>query len=190
MASLHIRYHYATCITTLLPPILNLGANVGIVDLAPALHRLIAQRWQLRSLYVVLRLLRAFGAWDSAGDLREHQDPAQRQLRHSGTLWYKWTQRFDRLQTRLVVDAREGFALIEGLTMAVIHAVIVGGKLRLGVELAGQQAACQRDASQDANAMFSSSSKEPFRWFEAEHIEDNLDALYIGKIGRASCRGR
>src|SRR5947209_4369341 len=61
--------------------------------------------------------------------------------------------------------------------MTVEVAVVIRVKLRLGAQLAGQQSARQGYTSQDADLSLACGSKELFRRFETERIEDDLDAL-------------
>src|SRR5260370_34976535 len=158
---------------------MDLGTQVLIVDLPYAVHRLIAERRQRDSLYIIFRLLRVLSARDGARYLGEHQDPAQGELRHCGSLRYQCAQFLNCPQAGLVVYALEGLPLIEGFAVTVEAAMVVLGKLRVMGELACQQAACQRHARQDTNLAFASGSKELLGRLGTEHVEDDLDTLEI-----------
>src|SRR5919206_1476770 len=96
----------------------DLRADVAVVDLAYAVHGLLGEGWHLGSGEVVLDLLRASGAGDSAGDRRVHQDPAQSELRQGAPPGHQLSELLRGLEPGLEVHAREGLAPIKGLPLA------------------------------------------------------------------------
>ena len=109
----------------------------------------VAQGRQGRGGGVVARLLRRLRARDRAGHLREHEDPAQRELAEGRARGQELAQLLDRFQADVVGHAGERLALVEALALAVELAMVVGGEAGIGLELAGEEPAGQRHAGQD-----------------------------------------
>src|SRR5258708_8993610 len=63
--------------------------------------------------------------------------------------------------------------------MAIINAVIGGGKVRVGTQLAGKQATGQGHTHDNTHLAFASRREELLLRLEAEHVEDNLHALHM-----------
>src|SRR6266852_1009599 len=64
--------------------------------------------------------------------------------------------------------------------MAIIGAVVSGGKVRVGAQFAGKQTTSQGHTHDNANLAFTRSREELLLRLEAKHVEDNLYALHIG----------
>src|SRR5215212_2762585 len=77
-----------------LPPVMDLVADVAVVDLPSSLHRLFGERGHLGGGDVVLDLRRVLAARDGTGDGRVHQDPTQSELRQGVSLRDKLLQLF------------------------------------------------------------------------------------------------
>src|SRR5829696_3446611 len=167
-----------------LPEMVDLRADVVVVDPSYPLHRLLGEGWHSCGGHIVLDLLGTLRAGDSAGDRGVHQDPAQSQLRQRIPLWHQFLQLLRGPQAGLEVHAGEGLAPVEGLTLAVEVAVIVGGELALGAHLPGEEAARERDTGEDAYVPFLRKRKELLGGFLAEDVKDNLDGLHTGIVER------
>ena len=63
----------------------------------------------------------------------------------------KFSDRFDRFQPRLQIDAGKGFSSIELFAMAIELPVIVLAEDRVAMELSGQQTGGEWDAGEDAD---------------------------------------
>jgi len=121
---------------------------------------LLRSQWLERGRGDVARhLLGVAGAGDDRGHAGLIDHPAQRELGHRCARRYERAQFLHSAQTCFVVNAREGFSLIEGLAMTGETAMVVGGELRIGAHLAGQQTAGQRHTRQDADAAFASAAR-------------------------------
>ena len=80
-------------------------ADVFVVDPPHRCHFGFAERRLGRGGGGVLDLARAAGAGDRAGNCVEHEDPAQRPLRHGDARGNQGAQLLDRSEARLVIDA-------------------------------------------------------------------------------------
>src|SRR5215216_1240977 len=109
-----------------------------------------------------------------------HQDPAQGKLRQSMALGDKIFQILGSIEAGLEGYAGEGLAPIEGPALAVEVAVVVGGELTVGTHLAGEEAAGERDAGDDADVPLLGEREELLGGLLAEDVEDDLDGLHAG----------
>src|ERR1700674_300359 len=150
--------------------------DVSIVHLPYCSHLALGEGREPRRRRVLTGLLAIFGARDDAGDRIEHQYPAKRQLSRRSTGGHQLSQGFDRLQPSLIGNARKGLAGIEGLTIAIETAMIVGGKLTIAAQLAGEQAARERYPGDDCDVALPCEVEEAFSRTLAKHVEDDLHA--------------
>src|SRR5829696_8854321 len=119
-----------------LPPVMDLVADVAVVDLPRSLHDLVRERRHLDRGDVILDLGGVLAARDGAGDGGVHQDPAQGELRESVFPGYEILQFFGGPETRLEIHAGERLAPVEGLPLAVEVAVVVFAKHAVRTHLA------------------------------------------------------
>src|ERR687894_221818 len=167
-----------------LPEVVNLQANGAIVDLLHAFHRPLVERGNLDRGHVVLDLGRILAAGDGAGDGRVHQDPTQRELRQRVPLRHEPLELFGGPQPRLEVHARERLAPVEGLAVTVEVPVVGGVECPLRAHLAGEEAARERHAGQDAYVALLGEREELLDGLLAEDVEDDLDGLDAGVVQR------
>src|ERR1700733_12730396 len=165
-----------------LPEWMHQGTYLRVVDLAHAVHHFRCERRQSRGQCVVRHLAGSFASGDSTGNSIEHEDPTQCELAHAHAFRRQSTQFFDGCQCYFVIDPREGFANIEALPLAIEVAVIVIGKLGVGLELAREQAAGQGNPRQYAHLPQLCLGKEERSGTLAKAVEDDLDALYVGEL--------
>src|SRR5215203_2094289 len=88
-----------------LPPVMDLLADVAVVDLPRSLHRLFGERGHLGGGDVVLDLRGVLAARDGTGDGRVHQDPTQSELRQGVSLRDKLLQLFGGQEASLEIHA-------------------------------------------------------------------------------------
>ena len=84
-----------------------------------------------------------------------------------------------RLEPCFVWNAGERLSLVERFAVAVELAVIVGREHRVGPQLAGQQAARERHAREDADLALLRLGKHALRRLLPEHVEDDLHGLHV-----------
>src|SRR5215207_1500840 len=157
----------------------DLWADVLVVDLAYPLHRLLREGGHLGGGEVVLELLGALRAGDGARDGLVHENPAQRQLRQGVPFGNQLFELLGCPEAGFEVHAREGFAAVEGLAFAVEIAVVVRRELAVGAHLAGEEAAGERDAGENADVPLLGEREELLGWLLAEDVEDDLDGLHV-----------
>src|SRR4029077_15632213 len=166
------------------PAVVHQRANVLVVDALDCRHGFRGERWNRGRLAVVTDLVWAFAAGDSAANGVEHQDPAQRELAHRRAGRHQLADLLDGFEGYVVVHAGEGLAYIERCAVAVEVAVVVGGEGRVAAELAGEQAAGQRDAGKNADLLLLRLREEDFGGTLPEAVEDDLHGLDIGILDR------
>src|SRR5947209_14320685 len=71
--------------------------------------------------------------------------------------------------------------------MAIKVAMIVRSEAGIGLKFAGEQAAGQRNASENADLFFLSSREEQFGGPQPEAIENDLYRLHVGKFDSLQC---
>jgi hypothetical protein len=163
-----------------LPSIMHLRPYALIVDSTHALHGLFTQWREVGGARVIFGLLGILRARYNSANFWIHQYPAQGELGHRRALRDQLTQLLDGLQAGIVVHAGEGLALVEGLAVPVVDAMIALRKLCIAAELSTEHAAGERNAYNDANLPLAGGGEELIGGLEAEHIEDNLHALHVG----------
>ena len=87
-------------------------------------------------------------------------------------------------------DAGERLADVEGLPVPVEVPVVVGGERRRLVVLAGEQAAGQRHAGEDADPGLRGGRQQLLQRLAPEDVEDDLDALHARVLRARSCPRR
>src|SRR5260221_9593934 len=139
---------------------MHLRPDVGIIDCLYLTHGCRAEWRQCCRIHVILHLLRVLAARDGTGHFRKHQDPAQCKLCHGPPLRYQGTQFLNGLQTRLVLDPREGFSLVKGFAMTIETTMVVGSEACPWIEFASQESTCQPHTSQYPNLLFTCDRKK------------------------------
>lgn len=110
---------------------------------------------------------------DDGGDGFVHENPAKgvgNQILGAEELF----QGFHSLKPQGIVYPGEGFALVEGLAVAVIAPVVVLAEHRVLGVFSCEQAAGQGYPGQDADVLFLSLREQFLGGFQAEHIENHF----------------
>ena len=124
---------------------------------------------------VVGDLGQAAGAGDDGGDGAVVEDPALGKLRQrpaGGGEGFEGLGEFDGF---LEGDAGEGFADVEGGAVAVVVAMVAGGKGGGAGEASGKHAAGEGKSDDDGHALGLGAREELLRGLLAEDIEDDLE---------------
>ncbi len=79
-------------------------------------------------------------------------------------------------------NASEGLPNVERLTLAVVGTEVVGGEHSIGGHPSGEQAARKGDPYDDPDARGIGEIEEPLHGPLTEHVVDDLDRLYAGKL--------
>src|SRR5690606_17907543 len=114
------------------PSVVHLWPDPGVVELADGVEGGLRQRGEVGGRGVGACLLGVAGAGNDGGDARLLEDPAQRGLRGGRAGGGERGELGRGLDTGAEVDAGEGLALVEGLAVPVVGAVVVRGEGRVG----------------------------------------------------------
>ena len=89
-------------------------------------------------------------------------------------------------QADVVVDAGKCLADVEGFSVPIEVAMVIGGESGIRSQFAGEQAARQRHASENANRFFLARVKKMLGGPLPETIEDDLHGLHVGILDSPS----
>ena len=129
-----------------LPALVNLGANLIVIDALDLFHYLWVEGGQIGCLGIVKGLLPVLGAGYGAAYGIEHQYPAQSELSQCNAVWHQWAQLLNCVQSRVIIHAREGFPYVKDLAVPVEAAMIIGAEFGLATHFPAEQAAGERHA--------------------------------------------
>src|SRR5215470_13393193 len=131
------------------PAVVYLGADPPVVDVFDAAEFRCGQRRQTGRGGVLPGLLWIARARDHGGDARLLDHPAQRGLCRGGTGGDEGGELPGRVDAGIEVNAGEGLPDVEGLTVAVVAAMVAGCEGRVVGVPARQQPRGERDAGDD-----------------------------------------
>src|SRR6202011_5818429 len=153
----------------------------GIVNVFKIPHSVWSWAGKFGGPRIRARLRGVARAGNGDGDGVEHQNPAQRKLRHRG-VWKERADLFDRCETDFIGHAREGFADVESFPFAVELAMVRSLELGVRPEFSRQKTARQRPPRDDGGLLAFGEIIKNLGRALSENIEDDLDAPHARKF--------
>jgi hypothetical protein len=151
-----------------------------LVDALDLGHGFGRERRQIGSTTIFGNLLGPLPARNRTADRIKHQDPAKCELGHRRTCGQEPANLLNRFKTHAKVDARKCLAYVECFSVSVEVAMVISGEGGVGSKLAGEQTACQRHPSENADLLLLGSRKEEIGGSLAKRVEDDLHGLKVG----------